>query len=204
MCKRLLDITSALFALLILSPILAAVALAVRLRLGSPIVFRQTRIGCLEKPFILYKFRTMHQLLDSHGLPIPDEDRLQPLGIFLRRMSLDELPQLWNVLRGEMSLVGPRPLLPAYLPRYTAEQRRRHQMKPGITGWAQINGRNALTWQEKFDLDLWYIDHWSLWLDVKILGMTIWQVARRDGISQAGHATMPEFVGSQIPKAGTK
>ena len=195
--KRLVDVTAAAAGLLILAPLIAAVAAAVRAAMGSPVLHRQKRTGLGEREFELLKFRTM---IEQHGPDarlLPDEARLTPLGRFLRRWSLDELPQLWNVLRGEMSLVGPRPLPPKYLPRYTAFQRRRHEVKPGITGWAQVNGRNALTWQEKFELDVWYVDHQSFWLDLKILWMTVWQVLRGRGISQPGHATMPEFRGTK-------
>jgi lipopolysaccharide/colanic/teichoic acid biosynthesis glycosyltransferase len=164
--------------------------------LGRPVLFKQGRIGYREKPFMLSKFRSMREIRDRSGRPLPDEARLSPYGRFLRVTSLDEFPTFWNVLRGNMSLVGPRPLLPEYLPRYSEFQRRRHEVKPGLTGWAQVNGRNSLTWEQKFELDVWYVDHQSLWLDVKILWMTVLQVLRRDGISQAGHATMPEFLGS--------
>ena len=158
-------------------------------------LFRQTRPGYLERPFTIYKFRTMRDVVDSHGLPLADGVRLHPLGAFLRRTSLDELPEFWNVLRGDMSLVGPRPLLPEYLPRYTVLQRRRHEVKPGITGWVQVNGRNSLGWEQKFALDLWYVDHRSFCLDIKILWLTVIKVIRRSGINQPGHATMPEFLG---------
>jgi lipopolysaccharide/colanic/teichoic acid biosynthesis glycosyltransferase len=160
-------------------------------------LFQQIRIGFGEKPFTFLKFRTMREAYDSRGMLLPDERRMTAVGLLLRSSSLDELPQLWNVLKGDMSLVGPRPLLPEYLPRYTAFQRRRHEVKPGITGWAQVNGRNALTWEEKFDFDVWYVDHRSVWLDFKILWMTLRKVVCGDGISQKGHATMPEFLGSQ-------
>jgi lipopolysaccharide/colanic/teichoic acid biosynthesis glycosyltransferase len=161
------------------------------------VLFRQSRPGFREQPFTICKFRTMHDLKDSQGRLLPDGQRLSRLGTFLRRTSLDELPQLWNVLKGDMSLVGPRPLLPEYVARYNTHQRRRHEVKPGITGWAQVNGRNALTWEQKFDLDVWYVDHWSLWLDIKILWLTLLKVWQRDGISQDGHATMPEFMGTR-------
>jgi len=163
----------------------------------------QSRVGINERVFAFYKFRTMTCVRDLTGKLLADEQRLTTLGRFLRNTSLDELPQLWNVLKGDMSLVGPRPLLPEYLARYTAFQRRRHDVKPGITGWAQINGRNALTWEQKFDLDVWYVDHWSVWLDVRIMWLTVLKVVRGDGISQAGHATMPEFIGSQASESGT-
>lgn len=193
--KRLLDLTLTLAALLLLSPLLVLLALLVRLRLGSPVLFRQRRPGLRGKPFTLYKFRTMKDLHDAGGNLLPDAERLMPLGRFLRGTSLDELPELFNVLKGEMSLVGPRPLLMEYLARYTPEQARRHAVKPGITGWAQVNGRNALTWEQKFALDVWYVDHLSLWLDLKIVVLTAWKVLRREGISQPGQATMEEFRG---------
>jgi sugar transferase EpsL len=195
MASRLIDIFVVTTALLLLSPLLVVVALAILLVLGRPVLFRQTRAGYREKPFTMYKFRTMREAMDSQGYSLPDGERLQPLGILLRRWSLDELPEFWNVLRGDMSLVGPRPLLPGYLPRYTASQRRRHEVKPGITGWAQVNGRNALTWEQKFELDIWYADHRSVWLDLKIMCLTVLKVLSREGISQQGHVTMPEFIG---------
>jgi lipopolysaccharide/colanic/teichoic acid biosynthesis glycosyltransferase len=163
--------------------------------LGRPVLFRQKRIGYREQPFTLYKFRSMREIRDHSGRPLPDEARLSPYGRLLRVTSVDEFPTFWNVLKGDMSLVGPRPLLPEYLPRYTAFQRRRHEVRPGVTGWVQVNGRNSLTWERKFELDVWYVDHGSLWLDIRIQWMTMWQVLRRDGISQTGHATMPEFMG---------
>jgi lipopolysaccharide/colanic/teichoic acid biosynthesis glycosyltransferase len=168
------------------------------------VLFRQLRIGHREKVFTFLKFRTMTDVRDQTGKLLADEHRLTALGRFLRSTSLDELPQLWNVLKGDMSLVGPRPLLPEYLPRYTAFQRRRHEVRPGVTGWVQVNGRNSLTWEQKFELDVWYVDHRSLWLDARILWMTVLQVLRREGISQAGHATMPEFVGSEALEPRTK
>jgi len=188
--KGLLDRLVALLGLVVLSPVLLTLAARVRLSLGRPVLFRQERPGLHGRPFELLKFRTMR------GGDGPDESRLTPVGRFLRAWSLDELPELWNVLRGDMSLVGPRPLLMQYLPRYSPRQARRHEVKPGLTGWAQVNGRNALTWDEKFELDVWYVDNWSLWLDVCILGRTFWQVLRREGISHEGHATMTEFMGS--------
>lgn len=190
-----MDIGGAAIGLLVCSPILAVVALLVRLKLGAPILFRQQRPGLHGKPFMLYKFRTMTDARDADGHLLPDAERLTNFGRFLRRTSLDELPELFNVLKGDMSLVGPRPLLMQYLDRYTPEQMRRHEVKPGITGWAQVNGRNALSWEEKFALDVWYVDHLSLWLDLKIILLTIWKVLRREGISQDGHATMEEFLG---------
>lgn len=194
--KRLFDLILASLALILLSPLLLLTALAVRLGLGKPVLFRQPRPGYKGRIFTLYKFRTMRDVLAPDGTPLPDERRLTALGRLLRATSLDELPELINVLRGEMSLVGPRPLLVKYLPLYTPEQMRRHDVLPGITGWAQINGRNTLTWQEKFRLDVWYVDHWSLWLDVKILFLTVWKVLRREGISQPGQATASEFDGT--------
>ena len=196
MLKRLLDITGALLGLLLLSPVFLGVTLAVRRRMGPPALFSQLRAGLGGRPFRLYKFRSMTDTRDEDGSPLPDADRLTPLGVFLRRTSLDELPQLWNVLRGAMSLVGPRPLLLEYVPLYDERQRKRLSVRPGITGWAQINGRNALTWEEKFELDVWYVEHRSLWLDLEILTATAWKVLRREGISAPGAATMPPFRGS--------
>src|SRR5271170_4473023 len=193
--KRLFDLSVALCALVILSPILLLVALFVRLSLGTPILFRQDRPGFKGRLFPCIKFRTMTNTRDASGELLPDAQRLTTLGRFLRNTSIDELPGLINVVRGEMSLVGPRPLLPQYLQRYTPEQMRRHEVRPGITGWVQINGRNALDWEKKFALDIWYVDHRSFWLDLRILATTAWQVFRRDGIAQSGHATMPEFLG---------
>jgi sugar transferase EpsL len=169
------------------------IALLVWRTMGRPVLFRHVRPGLHGKPFVMYKFRTMRDLRDAEGKLLPDEARLTPFGRWLRTTSLDELPELVNVLRGEMSLVGPRPLLMEYLDRYTPEQARRHEVKPGITGWAQIHGRNNLSWDERFKLDVWYVDNWSLWLDVKILWRTLWMVLRREGISAQGHATMPRF-----------
>jgi sugar transferase EpsL len=191
--KRLTDVLLSASALLITAPLMAAAALTIRLTTGGPVIFWQTRPGYKGKPFTLLKFRTMTSARDSRGLLLPDAERLTPIGKLLRRLSVDELPQLWNVLRGDMSLVGPRPLLMEYMERYTPEQAHRHDAKPGITGWAQVRGRNAMTWRERFDLDLWYVDHWSLALDAWIILRTPWQVAKRNGISHQGHATMPEF-----------
>lgn len=188
--KRVFDIVVASLLLVLLSPVLLAVAALVRLKLGSPVLFRQERPGLHGRPFLMTKFRSMKP---GDGL---DEERLTKFGRILRAASLDELPELWNVLRGEMSLVGPRPLLMKYLPLYSPEQARRHEARPGITGWAQVNGRNALDWPERFALDVWYVDHWSLALDLKILVMTVAKVFRREGVSAAGHATMPEFAGN--------
>lgn len=195
--KRLMDLALTIPGLIILSPVVIIVALAVAISLGRPVLFTQWRPGLHGKPFRMYKFRTMREGYDSNGIPLSDEERLTPLGRFLRSTSLDELPELWNVLKGEMSLVGPRPLLMEYLDLYTPEQARRHLVPPGITGWAQVNGRNALTWEEKFALDTWYVDNWSLWLDVKILWMTVVAVLTRRGISAEGYATMPRFTGAQ-------
>jgi sugar transferase EpsL len=194
--KRIFDFFGALVAIIILSPIIIVTSILVRLKLGSPIFFTQQRPGLHGKPFMLLKFRTMTSTKDSEGNLLSDAERLTQFGKFLRSSSLDELPELINVLKGNMSLVGPRPLLMQYLERYTPAQARRHEVRPGITGWAQINGRNALTWEEKFKLDVWYIDNLSIWLDIKILYLTVWRVLAREGISQAGEATMAEFVGN--------
>jgi len=194
--KRTLDIVASAAALAVLSPVLVGVALGVRWRLGSPVLFRQTRPGLHGRPFEMIKFRTMTDARDASGRPLPDAERLPPFGRFLRSTSLDELPELWNVLRGDMSLVGPRPLLMQYLPLYTPEQAQRHEVRPGVTGWAQVNGRNALSWEEKFALDVWYVENQSLGLDLRILAATVRQVLRRDGISAAGEVTMPAFTGS--------
>jgi len=193
--KRLLDLLLAVPALVILSPVMAVTALIILFKEGRPVLFRQQRPGRGGKLFTLNKFRTMRNAVDRQGRPLPDEQRLSRFGRALRSTSIDELPELFNVLRGEMSIVGPRPLLAAYLERYNAQQARRHEVLPGITGWAQINGRNALTWDEKFRLDVWYVDHWSLWLDIKIIALTVLKVIRREGISQEGHATAEEFRG---------
>ena len=193
--KRVFDLLLTFPALLLLLPVLFVVAVLVRWNLGSPIFYKQKRPGKDGIPFMLYKFRTMRDEKDKNGTLLPDDKRLTRLGKFLRSTSIDELPELWNVLKGDMSLVGPRPLLMQYLDRYTPEQARRHEVKPGITGWAQINGRNAITWEEKFKLDVWYVDNRSLWLDVKIIFMTIWKILKRQGINQPGQATMKEFRG---------
>jgi sugar transferase EpsL len=193
--KRLMDLTVATLVLLLFSPLLLLLVVLVRLKLGSPVFFRQQRPGLYGKPFFMVKFRTMTNGRDSDGNLLPDELRLPKFGQFLRSTSLDELPELFNVLRGEMSLIGPRPLLMEYLEYYTAEQMRRHEVLPGITGWAQVNGRNGISWEEKFALDVWYVDHRSLWLDFKIILLTAWKVMRRDGISQNGHATTEKFKG---------
>jgi sugar transferase EpsL len=191
--KRALDVAIAAPALVLLSPLLAALAALVRWRCGTPVLFVQERIGRNNRPFRIYKFRTMTSQTDEHGRLLPDEKRLTRFGRFLRASSLDELPELWNVLRGDMSLVGPRPLLPQYLDHYTPFEARRHEVLPGLTGWAQINGRNALGWEERFRLDVWYVDHVSLGLDLKILALTVGKVFVRQGISAEGHATMPFF-----------
>jgi sugar transferase EpsL len=194
--KRLFDLLISVPGLILLSPILAAVTLVVWRKEGRPIFFRQERPGLNSELFSMFKFRTMRNLIDRHGNELPDAARLSPLGRFLRATSLDELPELLNVVRGEMSLVGPRPLFAKYLSRYSPEQARRHEVLPGITGWAQINGRNALSWEDKFRLDVWYVDHWSLGLDIKILALTVWKVFRREGINQPGQATAEEFKGT--------
>jgi lipopolysaccharide/colanic/teichoic acid biosynthesis glycosyltransferase len=191
--KRLIDCTASGLGILAIAPLLALIAVLVRRKLGSPILFRQTRPGLQGRPFELVKFRTMTDERDSSGKLLPNSNRMTPFGMFLRSSSLDELPELWNVLKGEMSLVGPRPLLMDYLPYYDDFKRRRHEAKPGITGWAQINGRNALSWDQKFALDVWYIDNQSFSLDLKILLMTLVKVARRDGISHEGNVSMPRF-----------
>lgn len=195
--KRLCDFFAALLGLLILAPVLFFIACAIYIRMGSPIMFKQPRPGKNGEIFTFYKFRTMTDERDLTGKLLPDEKRLTAIGQFIRKTSLDEFPQLWNVLKGDMSLVGPRPLLVAYLDRYTPEQARRHEVKPGITGWAQINGRNTLSWEEKFKLDVWYVDNWSLWLDLKILFLTVIKVIQREGISHPNYATMTEFQGSR-------
>jgi sugar transferase EpsL len=195
--KRVFDLVAAGLGLLLLAPIVLLVALLVRIFHGAPVLFRQQRPGYQGRPFHIYKFRTMTEARDSSGNLRPDAERLTPLGRFLRATSLDEFPAFFNVLRGEMSLVGPRPLLMEYLPRYSPEQMRRHAVLPGVTGWAQVNGRNALSWEEKFKLDVWYVDHWSFWLDLKILFLTVWKVFKREGISQPGHATAEIFLGNQ-------
>lgn len=197
MIKRLFDIVASLCGLIILSPIIAIVAWKIRKNLGSPVLFRQVRPGFDGKPFEMVKFRSMRDAVDASGNPLPDSERMTPFGRMLRASSLDELPELWNVLKGEMSLVGPRPLLMEYLPLYDSEQYRRHEARPGVTGWAQINGRNAISWEDKFKLDVWYVDNCSLWLDIKILLLTVKKVFVRDGISAEGEVTMPKFTGSK-------
>jgi sugar transferase EpsL len=194
--KRCFDVAVSGAALILLSPLFALLALLVRLRLGSPVFFRQMRPGLLGKPFSMVKFRTMTDARDAEGRLLPDGERLTPFGRFLRSTSLDELPELWNVLRGDMSLVGPRPLLLAYLDRYSPEQARRHEVRPGITGLAQVNGRNALTWEEKFRLDVVYVDTWTFGLDLRILAKTVVAVLRREGIAAPGQSTVEEFRGN--------
>jgi len=191
----LLPVLVAIMLLILFAPLLVCIAVLTVIDTRCYPIFRQHRIGQYGRPFSIYKFRTMTDLRDSSGNLLPDEQRLTPIGRLLRMASLDEIPQLWNIARGDMAFVGPRPLLPEYLPHYTPHQARRHEVKPGITGWAQINGRNALTWEERFDCDVWYVDHKSLWLDMKILWQTLLKVIGRDGISPDGRATMPFFVG---------
>lgn len=193
--KRSLDILVSGLMLIALGPILLLMALLIKMSLGGPILFSQERPGRYGKPFTMYKFRTMRDTVDGDGIALADEHRMTTLGSFLRKSSLDELPELWNVLKGEMSLVGPRPLLMEYLPLYTAEQARRHEVNPGITGWAQVNGRNSISWEEKFELDIWYVNHQNCLLDLKILFMTLLKVLRRDGIAQSGHVTAERFQG---------
>ncbi|CEA06310.1 sugar transferase [Pseudomonas saudimassiliensis] len=193
--KRGFDFIVSLIGLVVLAPVIVVVAVLIHRKLGSPVFFRQTRPGLNGKPFAMVKFRTMRDATDKHGNPLPDDQRMTPFGSFLRATSLDELPELWNVLKGDMSLVGPRPLLMEYLPLYSPEQYRRHEVRPGVTGWAQINGRNSLSWDEKFKLDVWYVDNRSLWLDIKILFLTVKKVLIRDGISAEGEATMTRFEG---------
>jgi lipopolysaccharide/colanic/teichoic acid biosynthesis glycosyltransferase len=193
--KRIMDIVGSSIVLVALSPIMAFVAWKVHREMGSPILFRQVRPGANGVPFHMIKFRTMRAVVGDDGNPLPDQDRLTPFGTWLRATSLDELPELWNVLKGDMSLVGPRPLLMEYLPLYTPDQARRHEVRPGVTGWAQVNGRNAISWEEKFALDVWYVDNHSFWLDIKILLLTVKKVLVRDDISAQGEATMPKFTG---------
>ncbi|MCK4527530.1 sugar transferase [candidate division WOR-3 bacterium] len=191
--KRLFDLSIAVPLLIILSPVLVLIGFLVRIRIGSPVLFRQVRPGLHGKPFVIYKFRTMTDERDEEGHLLLDGERLTSLGWFLRKTSMDELPELFNVIKGEMSIVGPRPLLMQYLDRYTPEQARRHEVKPGITGWAQVNGRNAITWEQKFEHDIWYVDHLSFWLDMKIIALTVWKIIKREGINQPGQATAEEF-----------
>ena len=196
--KRLLDVVGAALGLLVLSPLLLGVALVIRLTSGPGVLFRQERPGLGGRTFTMMKFKTMRDTRDASGAALPDERRITRIGAVLRRWSLDELPELWNVLTGQMSLVGPRPLLVEYLPLYSAEQARRHEVRPGMTGWAQVNGRNAITWEQKFTYDVWYVDNRSIALDIRILGMTVAAVFRREGISQAGHATAEPFRGTEL------
>ncbi|MFH0272478.1 sugar transferase [Vibrio jasicida] len=195
--KRCIDFGFSLLLFIILFPLIALVAWKIRKNLGSPVLFRQTRPGLNGKPFEMVKFRTMKDAVDQQGNLLPDSERMTPFGDKLRNSSLDELPELWNVLKGEMSLVGPRPLLMQYLPLYNKEQSRRHDVRPGVTGWAQINGRNAISWEEKFALDVWYVDNKTLWLDIKILFMTVRKVFVKEGISADGHVTIEPFTGSE-------
>ena len=194
--KRLFDLALTIPGIIVISPVLAAIALLVRMKLGSPVLFCQVRPGVHGKPFTIYKFRTMTDERDADGNLLPDGERLTRFGKFLRASSLDELPELWNVIKGEMSLVGPRPLLMQYLERYTPEQARRNEVLPGITGWAQVNGRNAVSWEEKFNLDVWYVDNMSLWIDLKVLLFTLLKVFKKEGINQDGHVSCGEFKGT--------
>ena len=198
--KRIFDILVSIFSLILLSPVIAITAYFIHKKLGSPVLFRQVRPGLNGKPFEMIKFRTMKDAVDKNGQSLPDSERLTPFGIKLRSTSLDELPELWNVLKGDMSLVGPRPLLMEYLPLYSQEQNHRHNVRPGVTGWAQINGRNAISWQDKFKLDVWYVENQSLWLDIKIIFLTIKKVLVKEGISADEHVTMPEFTGNNNEK----
>jgi lipopolysaccharide/colanic/teichoic acid biosynthesis glycosyltransferase len=194
--KRVFDLMVAVVGILATTPLMATIAVLIRSRMGKPIFFRQVRPGYKAKPFVIYKFRTMIESEEHGNILKTDAKRLTDLGRFLRSTSLDELPELFNVVKGEMSLVGPRPLLMQYLKRYTAQQSRRHEVKPGVTGWAQVNGRNAISWEDKFRFDLWYVDHWSLWLDIKIMLKTLAKVIKREGIGEKGQETMSEFMGS--------
>lgn len=198
MLKRLVDISGSIMALAIFSPIIIMIMMAVKFGMGGPVFYRQARPGKDGQPFEIVKFRTMSDNVDGNGAPLPDSERITGMGQFLRSSSLDELPELWNVLKGEMSLVGPRPLLMEYLPLYSPEQAGRHKVRPGLTGWAQVNGRNAISWDDKFALDLWYIENQNLALDLKIIWMTIRKVLKRDGISAAGEATMPKYKGHRV------
>lgn len=200
MLKRLLDIVIASSALVLLSPVYAFVAYKVRKNLGSPVLFRQVRPGINGKPFEMIKFRSMKDAVDAQGNPLPDSERLTPFGQMLRSSSLDEMPELWNVLKGEMSIVGPRPLLMEYLPLYNEQQAKRHNVRPGITGYAQVNGRNAISWEKKFELDTWYVENRSLWLDFKIMLKTVQKVLSKDDISAEGEATISKFTGTSEPK----
>ncbi|MCD9504136.1 sugar transferase [Photobacterium phosphoreum] len=197
MMKRLFDFFASLIAVILLSPVIAITAYFIHKKLGSPVLFRQVRPGLNGKPFEMIKFRTMKDAVDKKGQSLPDSERLTSFGMKLRSTSLDELPELWNVLKGDMSLVGPRPLLIQYLPLYNQQQNRRHDVRPGVTGWAQINGRNAISWKNKFKLDVWYVEHQSLWLDIKIIFLTIKKVFVKEGISASGEATMSPFEGNK-------
>ncbi len=197
MFKRFIDISASFCSLVLLAPVMAVVAWNIRKKLGSPVLFRQVRPGVGGKPFEMVKFRTMRDAVDAKGVPLADSERMTPFGSFLRASSLDELPELWNVLKGDMSLVGPRPLLMEYLPLYSTEQNRRHEARPGVTGWAQVNGRNALSWDEKFKLDVWYVDNQSFRLDLKILFMTVKKVVVKEGITAEGDVTMSKFTGNK-------
>lgn len=198
--KRLFDFSCSLAGLIILSPLLLLAALLIRMKLGSPVLFRQMRPGLYGRPFFVYKFRTMTDERDENGNLLPDEERITPLGQMLRKFSIDELPQLFNVVKGDLSLVGPRPLLMEYLELYSPEQERRHEVRPGITGWAQVNGRNTISWEEKFKLDVWYVNHQSFFLDIKIIFLTVYKVFKREGISQQGHVTIEKFSGHKAGK----
>ena len=198
--KQIIDYGAALIGLLLLSPMLIGLAVIIRIIMGKPVLFRQTRPGRDGKPFTMLKFRSMKDIRDDNGALLPDSERLTKFGDFLRSTSLDELPELINVIKGDMSLVGPRPLLMEYLDRYSSEQVRRHEVRPGITGWAQVNGRNTLSWTKRFEHDVWYVDNWSMWLDIKIIWLTIVKVLARDGISAQDHVTMPPFTGMQNAK----
>lgn len=197
MIKRIFDILASGIGLLLLSPFIAIIAWQIKRKLGSPVLFRQQRPGLNGKPFTMVKFRTMRDAFDKDGNPLPNSERMTSFGNLLRSTSLDELPELWNVLKGEMSLVGPRPLLMEYLPLYNKEQAKRHDVRPGVTGWAQVNGRNAISWEEKFELDVWYVDNQSFWLDIKILFLTVKKVFIRDGINASNDTTMPKFTGTK-------
>ena len=200
--KRLFDFIVSLIALIILSPIIGVTALLIRRNLGSPVLFKQQRPGLNERAFFVHKFRSMTDERDRNGELLPDDVRLTPFGKMIRKLSLDELPQLLNVLKGDMSFVGPRPLLMEYLPLYNERQKRRHNVRPGITGWAQVNGRNAISWEERFELDVWYVENHSFWLDIKILLMTVFKVFKSEGISQEGQATMTKFMGNTVSSNG--
>jgi sugar transferase EpsL len=195
--KRIFDLIATVLGLLLLSPIIILIALLVRIFLGTPILFRQQRSGFRGRPFYIYKFRSMTEARDINGNLLPDSARLTSFGRSLRLLSLDELPELFNILRGDMSMVGPRPLIMEYLPLYSPEQMRRHDVHPGLTGWAQVNGRNAIDWPTRFALDVWYVDHWSFWLDLKIFFMTLWKVIKRENVNQPGHATIEHFAGNK-------